>query len=156
MTRWDIPGVPHKGWMLVGFEDIKDNPSADYETCEMCGNEKIRFVHILAHPEYDGVMRVGCICAEKMTDDYITHREHENYMRKRAERRKNFIKQQWYRNQNGNYVLNYKGDRITAIERNGTFGFVFHNKWIWTYKGQRIRDLDTLKLAAFEVFDEGN
>ena len=155
MARWDLPGVPHKGWILVGFEDIKENPDAEYETCEMCGNERIRFVHILSHPDYNGVMRVGCTCAEKMTDDYNTHREHENYMQKRASRRSNFMKQEWHKNQNGNWILHYKGDRITAIERNGSFGFVFHNNWIWDYKGKRIRDLETLKLAAFEVFDEG-
>ena len=100
-------------------------------------------------------MRVGCTCAEKMTDDYVTHREHENYMQKRASRRSNFMKQEWYKNQNGNWILQYKGDRITAIERNGCYGFVFHNNWTWDYKGRRIRDLETLKLAAFEVFDEG-
>ena len=53
MARWDLPGVPHKGWTLVGFEDIKDDPDADYETCEMCGNERIRFVHILSHRKED-------------------------------------------------------------------------------------------------------
>ena len=41
MARWDLPGVPHKGWILVGFEDIKEKPDAEYETCEMCGNERI-------------------------------------------------------------------------------------------------------------------
>ena len=154
MARWDMPGVPHKGWTLVGFEDIKDDPDADYETCEMCGNERIRFVHILSHPDYSGLMRVGCNCAEKMTDDYTTHREHESYMQKRAARRRNFLKQEWVRNLKGNWILHYKGDRITAIERNGGYGFVYHNRWVWDYKGKRIRDLETLKLAAFEVFDK--
>ena len=51
MARWDLPGVPHKGWTLVGFEDIKEDPDTDYETCEMCGNERIRFIHILSHPD---------------------------------------------------------------------------------------------------------
>ena len=155
MARWDLPGVPHKGWTLVGFEDIKEeDPDADYETCEMCGNERIRFVHILSHQDYNSVMRVGCACAEKMTDDYVSHREHENYMQKRASRRRNFMKQEWHKNSNGIWILRYKGERITAIERNGGYGFVFHNNWVWEYKGRRIRDLETLKLAAFEVFDD--
>ena len=153
MARWDLPGVPHKGWTLLGFVDIKDDPDADYETCMMCGNERIRYVHILSHPDYNEVMRVGCNCAEKMTEDYITHREHENYMQKRAARRRNFLKQEWYQNKSGNWILKYKGDRITAIERNGNYGFGFHNNWIWEYKGRRIRDLETLKFAAFDVFD---
>ncbi len=24
MAKWDSPGVPHKGWTLVGYEDIKE------------------------------------------------------------------------------------------------------------------------------------
>lgn len=26
----------------------------EYEQCEMCGNEKIRYVHIMKHPEVHG------------------------------------------------------------------------------------------------------
>jgi len=22
MARWDNPGIPHKGWNLIGYEDI--------------------------------------------------------------------------------------------------------------------------------------
>ena len=154
MAGWHSPEVPHKGWVLVGFEDVKDDPNADYETCEMCGNERIRFIHIVEHPEYNRTLRVGCNCAERMTDDYTTPREHENYLQKRAARRRNFLRQEWYRNVNGNWVLKYKNDRITAIERNGRFGFVFHNQWTWEYRGKTIMDLETLKLAAFDKFDE--
>lgn len=37
MARWDNPGVPHKGWTLVGYEDIKEDAIDDdfeYETCK--------------------------------------------------------------------------------------------------------------------------
>ena len=158
MAKWDRPGVPHKGWTLVGYEDIKEDADDDdfeYETCEMCHNERIRYVHILTHPDYDGEIRVGCDCACKMTDDYETQPEHERQMRNRAARRRNFLRQKWVQNYKGNWVLRYKGQHITAIERNGSYGFVFNNKWIWYYKGRKIYDLETLKLAAFDAFDEG-
>ena len=50
MARWDNPGIPHKGWTLVGCVDLGEGVYGDdeieYETCEMCHNEKIRYVHI--------------------------------------------------------------------------------------------------------------
>lgn len=159
MPRWDKAGIPHKGWVLIGCEDIREDAADDdfeYETCEMCGNERIRYVHIMSHPDYDGVLRVGCECAGKMTGDYDTPRENERIMKNRIQRRNSFLKLEWRHNAKGNLVLRYKGRHITAIQRNGCYGFICDNSgWIWNYKGRRIRDLYTLKLAAFDVFDEG-
>jgi hypothetical protein len=36
----------------------------------MSGNEKIRYVHIMEHPDLDETFEVGCVCAEKMSGDY--------------------------------------------------------------------------------------
>ena len=73
-NRWDQPGVPHKGWHCVDVVDLRaDGESADetdYATCQMCCNEKIRYVHIMEHPDLDENFEVGCVCAEKMSDDY--------------------------------------------------------------------------------------
>ena len=73
-NRWDQPGVPHKGWRCVDVVDLRaDGESADetdYATCQMCCNEKIRYVHIMEHPDLDENFEVGCVCAEKMSDDY--------------------------------------------------------------------------------------
>lgn len=158
MARWDRPGVPHKGWIEVGCIDIRedeyDDSDVKYETCEMCHNERIRYVHILKHPEYDGVIRVGCVCACKMTEDYDAAPEEERRMRNRATRKRNFLKQKWQLNYKGNYVLRYKGRYITAIRKNGTYGFVCDGKWVWRYKRRPIVDLDTLKMAVFDEFDE--
>ena len=152
MGLWSLPGVPHKGWYSIGCEDV----GKAYETCQMCGYDGIRYVHSMKHPEYDGVLRVGRICAEKMSDDYVTYREREASLKNLAARKSNFLKRPWYRNWNGNWVFRYKGERITAIQRNGRFGFVFHNRWAWSYKGKSIRDMATLKQAAFEMFDQYN
>lgn len=157
MARWDNLGIPQKGWMLIGCvdlgEEVLDDGEIKYETCEMCHNEKVRYVHILTHPDYSGEIRVGCDCACKMTEDYETHPENERRLKNRSNRRKNFLKQDWVRNNNGNWVLRYKGGCITAIERNGNYGFVCNGKWVWTYKRRKINDLQTLKFAAFEEFD---
>ncbi len=158
MGRWDKPGVPHKGWVLEGIEDIKadciGDRSFEYEICEMCQHERIRYVHILSHPNYDRVLRVGCDCACRMTEDYDTPFELERRAKNRANRMCNFLKQEWVLNSKGNYVLRYKGYNITAIKRNGSWGFCYNGNWVWEYRERRIYDFDILKIAAFEEFDD--
>ena len=52
MNLWDVKGVPHKGWKCEGVIDVGDGASSsdeiEYEQCEMCGNEKIRYLIINA------------------------------------------------------------------------------------------------------------
>ena len=54
MGDWNIQGIPHKGWECVDVIDLADQfvneDDIVYERCEMCGNEKIRYVHIMHHP----------------------------------------------------------------------------------------------------------
>ncbi len=90
-SRWDQPGVPHKGWHCLDVVDLRaDGGPADetnYATCQMCGNEKIRYVHIMEHPDLDQSFEVGCVCAEKMSDDYEGPKRREAKLRNRAARR---------------------------------------------------------------------
>ena len=64
-NRWDQPGVPHKGWHCVDGIDLRsDGGSAnetDYATCQMCGNEKIRYVYIMDTADLDENLYVGCV-----------------------------------------------------------------------------------------------
>lgn len=94
MARWDRPGIPHKGWNYIGIEDLGEDalPGEEipYEQCEMCGNEKIRYVHILTHPEFNGEIRVGCSCAAKMMENYSAPERNERELRNRTNRRKTF------------------------------------------------------------------
>ena len=135
MLKWYRTDVPHKGWTLVRVEDVMEGmdgcDESLYETCEMCGKEEIRYVHVLTHPEYEGQIRVGCVCAEKMTDDYVTPINHK-----------------------GNLVLHYKGEYITAIVRQSGISFIYDGCWISRYKGRRIEDMEALKAAAFDAFDK--
>ena len=113
---WKIQGVPHKGWKLRTVIDVREEGQseweADYETCMMCGNERIRYVHIVSHDEIDEDYRVGCVCAEKMTNDYITPRRLEKELRNRASRLINWSKKQWKRSQNGNHYLKYEDHHL--------------------------------------------
>lgn len=117
---WNISGVPHKGWNLIDVIDVREDGQSEdetnYETCMMCGNEKIRFVHILEHSEVAEEFRVGCICAEKMTSDYSAPRRLETNLRNRGSRRSNWINKVWKFSKNGNQYLN-KDDHYLLIYR---------------------------------------
>lgn len=157
MVQWDKPNIPHKGWYCIGMEDLGEfveDGDIEYESCEMCGKERIRYVHIMKHDEY-GVLRVGCSCASKMEEDYSNPKKRDDDFRKRATRRTNFMKQDWRQRENGNYTLRYKGDTITIMKsRYGTnYGVIFNGDQIWDYNGKRNMDLDTSKRAAFDLFD---
>ena len=98
-NHWKQFGVPHRGWQLKDVIDIREEGQAewetDYETCMMCGNEKIRYVHIVTHEEVCEEFRVGCNCAERMTEDYLNPERRERELRNRANRKTNWKNKQW-------------------------------------------------------------
>lgn len=158
MGIWNQDGIPHKGWQYLGVEDLAEDVIGEeeipYETCEMCGQEKIRYVHILRHPSYPNVMRVGCVCAEKMLSDYDNPQETERVARNRANRRRNFMKQEWTLNPTkGNYSLRYRGERITLVNGRFGWGVAYHNDIIWKRNGRSMRSVDEAKMLAFELYD---
>jgi hypothetical protein len=110
--KWSQPGVPHKGWMCVGIEDLEE-PSA---ICGMCESIEIRYVHFMEHPNYPDTLGVGCICAEHMEQDYVGPRLRENALRSRAQRRKTWEKRDWKTSAKGNYYLNTEGFNLTIFK----------------------------------------
>ena len=124
-NNWKIEGIPHKGWVLQEVYDVRAGGEAvgetQYETCMMCNNERIRYVHIVTHKDVKGPFETGCICAEKMTNDYENPRRLENDLKSEARKRSEWIKRLWNINQHGNhyyyfelhYLLIYK-DKITG------------------------------------------
>jgi len=148
---WRQQGVPHKGWVLMDVIDVREHGQSqwdtEYETCMMCGNEKIRYVHILHHHDVIEDFRVGCTCAEKMTNDYINPERREKELRNRASRRINWTRKTWKRTKTGNYYLKID-------ER---FLLIYRDKKSARYKvkvgkvfGKKTFDnLDNAKMAAF-------
>lgn len=49
----------------------------------------------MVHPDYAEEIHVGCVCAEKMTDDYINPRKSERALKNRNSRKNNFNRAQW-------------------------------------------------------------
>ncbi|MFA6924116.1 MAG: hypothetical protein WC223_07655 [Bacteroidales bacterium] len=149
---WKQQGIPHKGWQLITVIDVREDGQSewetDYETCMMCGNEKIRYVHIVEHNEVDEEFRVGCVCAEKMTNDYLNPRQREKELRNKTNRRINWAKKEWKRSKNGNHFLKYEEHHLLIFKDKKT------NKYkvkIGEVFGKKI--FDTLEQAKIAVFN---
>ena len=160
MSGWNRDGVPHKGWKCIDVYDLAEETGDEgyiqYEQCEMCGNEKIRFVHVMHHAEYPQDLHVGCICAEKMSGDYENPRKHEIALKNKYLRRKNFNRIEWRFNpQKSTYSKKYKGEFITILKsKYGNWGIFFANHRFWDYEGNKISSFEEAERIAFDIFEE--
>lgn len=149
---WNKTNIPHKGWNLIDVIDIREEGQSEedteYETCMMCNNERIRYVHILSHTDVPEVFRVGCICAENMTSDYVNPKKREKELKNKANRRRNWIKKNWNINSNGNFYLRTNGHYILIYKSNSS-----HNKYKVKFDDNwGSKEFDTLNNAKIAVF----
>jgi hypothetical protein len=140
---WDQPGIPHKGWTCVDVEELEDATA----TCEMCGKESIRYVHIVVHPNLEAPLEVGCICAGKMTGDYEGAKRREQALRNRSIRRARWLSRKWRTSARGNSFLNVEGHNVVTFQRrSGRWGYRIDESFgIRTYDSE-----DAAKVAAFD------
>lgn len=152
-NRWDQPGVPHKGWHCVDVVNLRADgepaDDTDYATCQMCGNEKIRYVHIMEHPDVEEALDVGCVCAEKMSDDYDGPKRREARLRNRASRRTRWLHRKWRVSAKGNSFLNVDGRNLVVYPtKTGRWGYKIGDRFgPKTYPTVR-----EAKLALFDDF----
>jgi len=121
---WDQPGVPHKGWRCIDADDLGETSGV----CGMCGREEIRYVHVMEHPEYPEHLEVGCVCAEKMANDYEGPRQREARLKNKAARRSRWLTRKWRVSRKGNLFLNTDGFNIIVFPckqpwKQGKWGF---------------------------------
>ncbi|MDI1312004.1 hypothetical protein, partial [Prosthecobacter sp.] len=94
----------------------------DYEDCQFCEHEQIRYVHILAHPEYSDTIRVGCVCACNLTNDYVEPKRRERLLRNRTARRSRFPnRRSWRVNRQGGKTIKLDNHRITVGLKRGRY-----------------------------------
>lgn len=119
-NKWNLPNIPHKGWIIQDVIDIREDGQSveetEYETCMMCNNERIRYVHILTHSEVTEEFKVGCVCAEKMTNDYVNPKKLEKGLRQKSSRRIQWIKKTWKETENHNLTLIVEGHRLIILQ----------------------------------------
>jgi hypothetical protein len=90
-------GAPLSGWYCVEVIDIADETDDEDETteCELCGCQKVRYVHVMRHDDYFDDFRVGCICAGIMEGDILEAKDRERRFKNRQKRKLNFPRRKW-------------------------------------------------------------
>jgi hypothetical protein len=148
MSLWSEPGFPHRGWSCIGVTDLKaDDPDSELGTCEACGREQIRFVHTMRHPEWGDDVEAGCVCAEKLSEDYTGPREREKRLINRASRRARWLTRKWRRSNAGNLFLNSEGVNV-GINPSRYGGYS------WRMGGDFSKEAyDTVDEAKLKLFD---
>ncbi|WP_417371684.1 hypothetical protein [Gelidibacter japonicus] len=148
---WNISGVPHKGWILEEVYDIRaEGQSADetqYETCMMCNNERIRYVHVVSHRDFGEEFKVGCVCAEKMTNDYVNPKKHEKQLINKSQMRIKWLKKEWKISKKGNSYLKITDHLIVIYQDRYTKKFKINIGDVLGTK--QFEDIDQAKMAAF-------
>jgi hypothetical protein len=154
---WNEPGVPQRGWVCVDVRDLREQEwGAELVSCQMCGKEDIRFVHVMEHPRWaGGELEVGCVCAEKMSEDPVGPRARERELRKWLERRARFLAKQWQDVGNGQLRRILRGKAVVTAARTekGWRGRLFRPGQGWTNGRRDFATLHDLKLAMFEFVD---
>ena len=158
-------GVPHKNWQYrYVYDHLEEN--GDYFKCEMCGKDEVRYVHVLYHDDY-GEIRVGCVCAGKMIEDYeyakISEENYKKFKKVKAKKLKQRLKKIEYLRDNlksklynMRYRFNQEKKTWTAkiydeyvtikLVKNFSFAYVFRDKWTW--------NIDSFEHAKLKVEED--
>ncbi len=153
--KWSLKGVPHKGWECVDCEDLGE-PA---QTCEMCESTEIRYVHVMRHPDFETELRVGCVCAEHLSEGYVG-KENERRLRNYAKRRSRFLNRKWKTSRSGNPKIELNDYPITIFEKVCGWKYVitvgFFKPWApdespeSIFSDRTFKTKDDAKLAAFD------
>ena len=152
-------GLPLEGWHCADVIDVRaEEPDAPLETCDICGCSKVRYIHIMEHPDTGQSLSVGCICAGVMEGDIFGAQEREQQMKNRAARRRTFLRKPW---ETGIFdgMLFQKGSIVymNAVGQDYDQSPQYHvfvdDTEISEYKGKPICDSLTAKYAAFDILD---
>ena len=153
--KWSQPGVPHSGWNFIDLIDLGE----PLQVCEMCERAEVRYVHLMEHPSYPETLMVGCVCAERMENDYVKPRVREKKFKSTAKRRLNWKKRKWKISRKGNFFVDVDGFVIVVFPRklNGQEGWSLSVKKKKTEKqqfGQYLYlSVEEAKLAVFTALN---
>ena len=145
-------GAPLGDWYCIGVIDTEEG----FFTCELCGCENVRFIHLMRNEGYFEDISVGCICAGIMEGDLLAAKDRERLMKNRAKRRINFPHRKWTKNRFGGYSLKYQGEwvNINPSRYNpNQYGVSCNGDSVWKHRGKPITSFLAAVYAAFDLID---
>lgn len=149
LKEWN---APLEGWYCDHTVDVKgdddsdeDDEGAGLATCELCGCERVRYLHVMANPDYFEEVNVGCICAGVMQGDIPAAVERDREMRNRAGRKRSFLKRKWRQDKCGMKYKRCGGEKVYFHDGCVTCG----GRRLSEYKGKKIENELTADYAGF-------
>lgn len=115
--RWGDPTFPKSGWQNLAVLDL----GAPCLRCEACQSTRVRFVHLITHPEIFGQYRVGCICAGNLTGDPAGAQDRDARARAVSTQRARWTSRKWRVSRAGNLVIRHRGSVITVYRVGGGY-----------------------------------
>lgn len=127
--KWSQPGVPHKGWRWVDEYDSCEDGEELHLTCEMCESQSIRYVHVMQHDHYDGLLKCGCICSGRMQEDLVSAKARDKAMQQRGRARvraKKALKKRWANTGTKTWKLQVPEGKFTVFENGRGYNIRLH------------------------------
>jgi hypothetical protein len=130
---WSTRGFPHRGWKCIRVVDLNPDkrPANEvaYMRCQACGQDPIRFVHMLVHDDWPEPVEVGRSCAARLTGDYVNSRRRESELRNRSKRRvaarRRWMGLPWRTSAHGNLWTKVKGHHVVIFRSRFSEGYSY-------------------------------
>ena len=147
-------GAPTGGWTCTEVEDLGEA----YFICELCGYDKIRFVHTMKHPDWPKKFKVGCVCDGFMSGDEDGAEERDAAAKALADRKARHFKKEWLQITENEFILKHSRPGIRAVKDSfaGRDYFKLHigkEQYHW-FCNQRMTSLELVQKAAFEFLED--
>lgn len=146
-------GAPLFGWICT---DVVDLGEACF-TCDLCGYDPIRYVHVMEHPNWSERFSVGCVCDGTMSGDMLAAQQRDDEAKRKSARKTNFMKKQWKERPDGVMFLPHTRGGITA-ETDTFLGRAYYKvtvngeQYQWL-NNRRVETLDEATRLAYEVLE---
>ncbi|WKY46031.1 hypothetical protein Q5O14_08025 [Eubacteriaceae bacterium ES2] len=146
LKEWN---APQDNWYCV---ELIDGEDANF-TCELCGYEGVRYIHVMEHDAYFEKLYVGCICAGVMEGDILMAKERDRKMKNRAKRKQNFPRKKWKMSRGGGYYVKYHDKYVFINHTDNGYNCACNGKRTSKYHEKPIDNFLTACYAAFDLAD---
>lgn len=151
--RWLDPVFPVTGWACSGIEDA----GHEGRLCDVCQGVRIRFAHVMTHPDVPQALLAGLGCVEKMVDDPFRAEKHERAFRTDLRIRSDWPRRVWQVSRVGNPYINSRGYNIAIWNKGGAgFGVTirlrneFNNEFVRNDR-RLFKTIEDAKAGALEI-----
>ena len=151
IIRLEKLGAPRSGWICENVETMGD---ATF-TCELCDYDRIKYVHVMLHPQWNGEFRVGCVCDGTMSGNMLAARERDDAAKRRESRKRAFMKKQWVEHPAGFMIKTRKTitAEIDSFRGREFYKVIVGGEAYQWWENRRIETLEAAKVVAFEVLE---